>query len=190
MTDHNKTASDRNHSHKEDDFREAMKDVTPLQGQNRVYPEPKRPKPRPRQTEADEQAVMTELLDWEADPADLETGEELIFLRNGVQPRVIRRLRRGYYSVADQLDLHQMNEATAKSVLMQFIDQSYRMNMSCIKVIHGKGLRSKTIPKLKNMANRVLRKHPLVMAFASCRPVDGGTGAVYVLLKKGPAKSS
>jgi DNA-nicking Smr family endonuclease len=58
-----------------------------------------------------------------------------------------------------------------------------RRGLGCIRVVHGKGLRSRTIPKLKLMTNRLLRRHPAVVAFASCRPADGGTGAVVVLLK-------
>jgi DNA-nicking Smr family endonuclease len=53
-----------------------------------------------------------------------------------------------------------------------------------VRIVHGKGLRSRNGPRLKRLASRLLSRHPAVLAFASCRPVDGGTGAVTVLLKK------
>ncbi len=127
---------------------------------------------------------MHELLDVPQDPGCMETREELLFLRPGVQKRYLRRLRRGRYSIADSLDLHQMNEATASRALKEFIEMAVAKRMGCVRIIHGKGLRSRNGPKLKIMTRRLLSRHPLVLAFASCRPVDGGTGAVSILLRK------
>jgi DNA-nicking Smr family endonuclease len=76
-----------------------------------------------------------------------------------------------------------MNEATASNALHAFIDAAHKRGIGCVRVVHGKGLRSKKGPVLKQMTRRLLSRHPLVIAFASCRPVDGGTGAVSVLLK-------
>jgi DNA-nicking Smr family endonuclease len=163
-------------------FLEAMADVRPLNNGNRLEPTPKKTPAIARQREKDERSVLQELLEPLADPAELETGEELLFLRSGYQKRIIKRLRRGQYSVGDTIDLHHMNLETAKEVLLDFLQQSCESGHSCVRVIHGKGLRSRDIPKLKIMTNRILRKNPRVVAFASCRPVDGGTGAVEVLL--------
>ena len=173
-------------SDKNDDlavFREAISDVAPLKSQRRTDSRAPLPTPHPRQLEKDEEAVKTQLLDEPADFAELETGEELLFLRPGVQKRYLRRLRRGQYSVGDQLDLHHMNESTASQALLDFIDFSTSRGLDCVRVVHGKGLRSKKGPVLKAMTRRLLSRHPLVQAFASCRPIDGGTGAVSVLLK-------
>ena len=74
------------------------------------------------------------------------------------------------------------NQETARQVLLDFIVLSVASGHSCVRIIHGKGLRSKKEPRLKILTNRILRRHPRVAAFASCRPVDGGTGAVDVLL--------
>ena len=93
------------------------------------------------------------------------------------------RLRRGRYSIGDSLDLHQMNEAVASQSLLNFIDRAAARGIGCVRIIHGKGLRSRNGPKLKLMTRRLLSRHRRVIAFASCRPVDGGTGAVNVLLK-------
>ena len=164
-------------------FREAMADVKPLGPENRIEPVPRNTPARAFQRELDEKAVLEESLLPISDPAELETGEEIMFLRPGVQNRIMRRLRRGHYSTADTIDLHHMDQDTARRVLLDFIAHSVESGHSCVRIIHGKGLRSKNAPRLKILTNRVLRRHSNVVAFASCRPVDGGTGAVDVLLK-------
>jgi DNA-nicking Smr family endonuclease len=163
-------------------FRRAMADVTPLRAPDRIEPVPKKTPARAVQKERDDRAVLRELLEHNDESAELETGEELIFLRPGQKKRILRRLRRGYYSAADTIDLHHMDVDTAKQVLLDFLDQVLDRQLSCVRIVHGKGLRSRTLPRLKMMTNRVLRKHPRVVAFASCRPVDGGTGATDILL--------
>ncbi len=165
-------------------FRRTIGAVQPLKSVARTDSRAPLPDPRPRQTQSDEKAVICELLDEPQDPAAMETGEELLFLRPGVQKRYLRRLRRGRYSIADSLDLHRMNEATASRALKEFIAMAATKRMGCVRIIHGKGLRSRNGPKLKIMTRRLLSRHPLVLAFASCRPVDGGTGAVSILLRK------
>lgn len=163
-------------------FRDAMADVKPLPALNRIEPIPRKTPARAAQREKDEREVLQELLEINEDEAELETGEELLYLRPGHQPRTIKRLRQGYFSVSDTIDLHHMSVETARGVLLEFISQALDRNMGCVRVIHGKGLRSRALPRLKIMTNRTLRRHPRVIAFASCRPVDGGTGAINVLL--------
>lgn len=170
-------------------FREAMADVMPLKGHDRIEPVPKKTPARAVQREKDDQHVLQELLEDNGASTELETGEELLFLRDGQQKRILRRLRRGQYSVADTVDLHHMDVKTAKQVLVDFLAQSTARQMGCVRIIHGKGLRSRNLPLLKIMTNRVLRKHPRVVAFASCRPIHGGTGATDVLLASRPGPS-
>ncbi|MEJ2534317.1 MAG: Smr/MutS family protein [Gammaproteobacteria bacterium] len=172
---------------KEDDlelFRRAVADARPLRAEPRVTHAPRRPDARPLQRERDERAVLDELLLPPPPEHGMETGEELLFLRPGYQHRYLRRLRRGTYSVADELDLHGMNEQVAGEALKSFISECAQRGLGCVKVIHGKGLRSRGQPKLKRLASRLLRRHPAVIAFSSCRPVDGGTGAVAGLLRR------
>jgi len=164
-------------------FRAAMEGVRPLRGDNRLALRRPKPAPVPVQLHRDEAAVLQELLLPVVDPAEIETGEELLFLRPGYPPRLLRQLRRGAFSCADSIDLHNMTEKAAREVLLLFLAQSTRRGFGCIRVIHGKGLRSQGRPVLKLMAQKVLRKHPSVIAFASCRPVHGGTGAADILLK-------
>jgi DNA-nicking Smr family endonuclease len=163
-------------------FRKAMADVKPLRAPNRIEPVPKKTPAQALQKERDERAVMRELLEHSDAPAELETGEELLYLRPGHQKRLLRRLRRGHFSAADTIDLHHMGVDVAKQVLLDFLDQALDQQLGCVRIIHGKGLRSRNLPRLKMMTNRVLRKHARVVAFASCRPVNGGTGATDVLL--------
>jgi DNA-nicking Smr family endonuclease len=165
-------------------FREAMTGVEPLKTAARVHHKPSKPRPEPVRKKQDERAVMDSSLEHSWHDEELETGEELLYLRPGVQEKVMRSLRRGQYSVMDSFDLHHMNEVTAHHCMLKFVDDSQRRNLNCVRIVHGKGLRSRNGPRLKRMANSVLRRHPAVLAFASCRPVDGGTGAVTVLLRR------
>ena len=170
------------HGCDEEEFRVAMRGVQPLRTDNRLARQTRKPSPIPEQRQRDEASVLQELLQPVGDAAEFETGEELLFLRPGYPQRLLRRLRRGHFSVADSIDLHQMSEVTAREVLQQFLINSYHYRYGCVHIVHGKGLHSRGLPKLKRMTEHVLRKHPAVIAFASCRPVNGGTGAVNVLL--------
>lgn len=159
-----------------------MTGVTPLACDDRIEPVPMNTPASALQREIDEKAVLQESMLPESDPAELETGEEILFLRPGYQKRIMQRLRRGQYSIADTIDLHHMNAETAGQILQDFVRQSIERGYSCVRIIHGKGLRSRDVPRLKILTNRLLRRQSKVIAFASCRPMDGGTGAVDVLL--------
>jgi DNA-nicking Smr family endonuclease len=171
-----------------DAFRLAMAGVRPISAPDRIEPLRAKPPAVARQSERDKQSVMDELLDYDPYAPMPETGDELRWKRDGVQNRVFRRLRSGYYSNRDTVDLHGMNEETAQQVLRDFIEYAIGRGFGCVRIIHGKGLRSRGHPTLKRMTERVLRRHPRVRCYASCRPVDGGTGATDVLLsvKKNP----
>jgi len=167
-------------------FREAIGDVRRLEpsGEAPVAAAP-RPAPRPRMFEADEAAVAGELLDMAFDPARMEVGEELSHLRDGYPPRLLRQLKRGQFSVQDEIDLHHMNAAAAQASIAAFLAEAHREGLRCVRIVHGKGLRSKAAgPVLKALTDRLLRRRDDVVAFASARPAQGGTGAVVVLLKR------
>lgn len=80
--------------------------------------------------------------------------------------------------------MHHMITETARTALHEFIADAQKHTLECVRIIHGKGLRSKNGPRLKLMAHQVLREHPQVLAFTTCKPGAGGSGAVDVLLKK------
>lgn len=140
------------------------------------------PAPIPHQSHADERAVAREMLSGSAD--DLEWSDPLHFVANGVSPGILRRLGRAEFSVRDEIDLHRMNVAAASATIAQFLAQSRKAGRLCVKIIHGKGLRSRGAgPVLKRLTDRMLRQRGDVLAFRSARPVDGGTGAVIILLR-------
>jgi DNA-nicking Smr family endonuclease len=113
------------------------------------------------------------------------TGEgTLTFARAGVRIQVMRRLRRGLYPTEEELDLHGLSQTAARDRLADFIARSRDAGLRCVRIIHGKGYRSGARgPVLKTAVNLWLRRHTDVMAFASARPIDGGAGAMYVLLR-------
>jgi DNA-nicking Smr family endonuclease len=163
-------------------FREAMNDVRPLpQSGHR----PVAPKPRAvaRFSRAEREEVLRESLLPPEDPSVLDTGEEILFRRPGVRDEVLRRLRRGQFSVEAETDLHGLGRHAAHEALREFIGSSVARGLRCVRVIHGKGRGSGPRgPVLKHVVNHWLRRMEDVIAFASARPVDGGTGAAYVLL--------
>jgi len=165
-------------------FRAEMADVRPLK-QDRASPANKPPPPIPRKSLEDERQVIEDMLSDAWDPAELETGEELSFARPGLQHSVLRKLRRGQFSVGAELDLHGLTVPEARALLPRFLLNSRLQGHRCVRIIHGKGLSSrKQQPVLKVKVNKWLPQRDEVLAFCSARPVDGGTGAIYVLLRK------
>jgi DNA-nicking Smr family endonuclease len=144
-----------------------------------------RPLPEPTQALLDEARVSEELMSSLIDPASIEIGEEISYLKDGVAPRVLRDLKRGRFSIRDEIDLHQMTLAIAREAMKGFLEHNRRADRLCVKIIHGKGLRSRAAgPVLKRMVDSTLRKRGDVIAFASAKPAEGGTGATLVLLKQ------
>lgn len=166
-------------------FRHAVKRVVPLQ-QDQITPVPRRPSPHPQQKYLDEQQVLRDMLSDGPDTSAIETGEELLFHRKGLQHGLLRKLRRGQFSVGAELDLHGLTVVEARDALGPFLAACRLSNARCVRIIHGKGYGSRRKqPVLKGKVNQWLQQRDEVLAFCSARPVDGGTGAVYVLLKKG-----
>ncbi len=163
---------------------EALRGVRPLaHAGQRPAPPPRRP--RAGQRRADESEVLRESLIRSPVALDVETGEELVFRREGVPADVLRGLRRGRYTVAAELDLHGLTEREAKQVLRDFLAEALDSDHRCVRIVHGKGRGSGPRgPVLKRAVNHWLRQTAAVQAFASARSADGGTGAVYVLLSR------
>jgi DNA-nicking Smr family endonuclease len=163
-------------------FRLTVGEVRPL-AHDRHVPKPRRPPPRARFTRQDRLAVLEESLHGDAGDPLLAAGDELVFRRPGVQDAVLRKLRRGQYRVEAEIDLHGLTVAEAKQALRGFVARAVTGGARCIRVVHGKGLGSgHRGPVVKQAANAVLRRMGVVVAFVSARQVDGGTGALYVLL--------
>lgn len=103
--------------------------------------------------------------------------------KNGIQKKTMQKLKRGRFTTGAELDLHNMTTKIAYPVLLEFIADAYKRSLDSVRVIHGKGLRSEKEPKLKLMTRQILRDHPHVLAYTTCKPADGGSGAVDILLK-------
>lgn len=166
-------------------FREAVKDVVPLE-YDKITPEPRPLAPYPLKRAADEQAVLRDMLSDALEPWEIETGEELWFSRGGLQHTVLRKLRRGQYAIGAELDLHGMTSAEARQALGEFLIVCRHRYIRCVRIVHGKGNRSlNKLPVLKAKVSHWLRQRDEVLAYCSALPADGGTGALYVLLKRG-----
>ena len=166
-------------------FRQAMRGVRRLAAGNHHASAPRKPRARARFAHAERHAVLRESMGMISplDPVQ-ESGDALLFQRPGTSEQVFRRLRRGQYRVEAEVDLHGLNAAHAQSVLREFLAECLHEGVHVVRVVHGKGLRSGNRgPVLKQVANAYLRRVGAVLAFASAREVDGGSGALLVLLE-------
>ena len=148
------------------------------------------PSARPRRTPAGRDRTARGdgahegLTDSEWTP-EIAPGDVLSFARAGVRRREMERLRRGRYGVEANLDLHGRFMADAMPALSRFIEDSCRAHRRCVRIVHGKGFGSPGgRPIMKANVDRWLRARSEVLAFCSATPPDGGTGALYVLLKR------
>ena len=166
-------------------FRQAVGEVRPLAPHEAVATRVSKPAPRARQFEIDEAAVRDELLSGPFDPGSIEMGDEILYLKPGHPARLLKQLRRGHFSIQAEIDLHQMSVAVARAAVAGFIDDAIRHREFCVRIVHGKGLRSAARgPVVKRMTEQLLRRRNDVVAFASALPAQGGTGAVLVLLQR------
>lgn len=166
-------------------FREAVNDVRPLP----APPEPPRPSPPPpsaRMRERERRRVLDESLHGTRDRwPDPSAGEETSFAQPGIQRRVLEKLRRGRYVIAAEIDLHGMRAREATVALAAFLDTVPRdKGAVCVRVIHGKGRRSPQGPVLRPLVAEWLSRRYDVLAFATAPEGEGGSGALYVLLRR------
>jgi len=97
---------------------------------------------------------------------------------------VLRRLRRGHWVIQEELDLHGLTVNEAHALLSSFLNQCVRRGLRCVRIVHGKGLRSKNRePVLKRKVAGWLIQREEILAYCQARQADGGSGAVVVLLK-------
>lgn len=115
----------------------------------------------------------------------VERGDVLEYRAPGVRPNVLRGLRRGQFPVEASVDLHGLTAERATRLLEDLLHEARQVRARCVRIVHGKGIGSGSRgPVLKNLVNGWLRTRPEVLAFVSAPPEDGGTGAVYVLLRR------
>jgi DNA-nicking Smr family endonuclease len=167
----------------EDLFKAAVKDARPLTS-NRIFHQTPKPKPIPQQFIRDEQQALLDSLSDYFPSYELESGEELLYLREGQSPAVLSKLRRGHWVVQANLDLHGMISDEARATIATFLAECKKRGIRCVRIVHGKGLGSRNKePILKNKVRHWLMQKDEVIAYAQARANDGGSGAVIVLLK-------
>lgn len=115
--------------------------------------------------------------------------ETLLFARSGVQHRSLQKLKQGQPHWQAAVDLHGCTVEQAREAILQLLKDAVQEGFQSVKIVHGKGL-SQGQALLKTYVNGWLRQLPEVLAFASAMPKDGGTGAVYVLLKRPRSQQS
>ncbi len=171
----------------EDDFqlfRDTVQDIIPLK-HDKIHHQPKKPARLAKQSNPPAQESIIDFLSDEAEVQSISPLDRLSYRIDGIQKRVFKKLRRGQYIIIDELDLHGLNIKQAKKLLLHFLENALQVEGSCVSIIHGKGHRSgDQEPVIKRQTNHWLKQHPRVLAFHSAQPKDGGTGAVYVLLRR------
>ncbi len=180
----------------EDEFLREMADVVPLKREPRVQRSGTAAHKRDSSLEQRREAAVREkardrniLADEGIAPLD--PWFVLEFKRPGVQNGVFRKLKQGRYDMEARLDLHRMTVARARRELFEFIEESYRLGLRCVALVHGKGEsrgEKEAAGVLKGCADHWLRQLDVVQAFHSAQPRHGGTGAVYILLRKSEEK--
>ncbi len=163
-------------------FRQTIGEVKSVESDTILLSPKKKPKPYPKQQKLEiknnfDTTIATEI-------KNIYQQDSISFLAPGLQKKVLKKLRKGYFGLDASIDLHGLTSREAKYQLSKFIHFNVEDGCRCIHIIHGKGYRSPdNLPVLKNDINLWLRQHKDVQAFCSTPPKDGGTGAVFVLLK-------
>ncbi len=165
-------------------FRDSIGDVREL---TPPAPAPERPRPAPeaRMQVRDEALALQQSQTTAYLEATIDGAEALAYRRSEVPETVLKGLKRGEFSIGGELDLHQLRAPQAERWLREFLLESRTGGHACVRIIHGKGLRTAEGGSvLKALVDRLLRQRADVLAFASAPPAMGGTGAVLVLLAK------
>ena len=165
-------------------FRQEVRDATPIRHDSLLHSKPKpKVKARPQQTDDDDygNAAFSDMFA----PEFVGNEEYLEYRGDGIQHKQFAKLRAGKVHLEAELDLHGMTIAKAEVALAQFLELCQQQHIRCIRIIHGKGWGSKdNKPVLKSKLNHWLRQSDAVLAYCSATIEDGGTGALYVLLKR------
>ncbi|HET9471532.1 MAG TPA: Smr/MutS family protein, partial [Usitatibacter sp.] len=115
---------------------------------------------------------------------EAEIEDDSLFLRPGLPREILRKLRRTHWVIQDQLDLHGLVADEAALETAAFLAGCRRRGLRCVRIIHGKGLRSRgREPVLKRRIRKLLTRREEVLAFVEPRAIHGGGGAVVVLLE-------
>ena len=140
---------------------------------------------RRQAAEGEPESRVNALVDEGVEPLD--AWYVLAFKRPGIQHGVYKKLRQGRYEIDARLDLHRLSVKQARIDVHSFIQDAMQYGLRTVLILHGKGQRKAEQEKtavLKGYVNHWLQDSEEVQAFHSAQAVHGGTGAVYVLLRK------
>lgn len=114
-----------------------------------------------------------------------DTQEYVEWVNPDYHGEIAKKLHKGHFAVQDCLDLHGMNVETADAEVDGFLRDSLKRRLRCVKIIHGRGLRSPHGPVLKKaLTGRLSHRYSkYFIAFVTARQCDGGLGALYILLQ-------
>lgn len=168
-------------------FQEAMQDVTPLDKSNKkntfkIKP-PFKTTIKFKEREIIEDFIKDTMYLSDEFVTTVQPETILSYCSHDINFKRFRQLKRGRIPYETTLDLHGLNTELAKEALIDFIHKAKRKGTRCVLIIHGKGRRHGDFPILKNYINHWLSQIPSILAFHSAQPIDGGAGALYVLLK-------
>ena len=175
-----------------DYFTEAMSGVTPLSENNRIIAKAPdmetRPAHPPNISDLETLAHLSDLVSGTAEMDITFSDEYIEGSVKGFDRKLMQRLKDGLFPVQDYVDLHGLKKQEAESVIRDFLLRSHRLGLRCVLVVHGRGLNSENhIPVLKKRLPIWLSRGPvkkIILAFSTAKPYDGGTGAIYILLKR------
>jgi len=163
-------------------FRQSIGKVKAVESNSLILTSAEKPKPYPKDKALKSIKNFDSSSNLEVE--QLYQEDSMSFIAPGLQKNVLKKLRKGYFGFDASIDLHGLTSQEAKHQLSRFLHFSIEDGYRCVHIIHGKGYRSPgNQPVLKNDINLWLRQHSEVQAFCSTPPKDGGTGAVFVLLK-------
>ena len=163
-------------------FRHTIGKVRAVNSDKILLNKENKPNPYPRHQSIDVDSHLTDPAATDIEKVGLE--DSLNFIAPGLQNNFLKKLRRGFFGLDAEIDLHGLTSTAAKQQLLHFLYDCVSTGCRCVHIIHGKGYRSAdNHPVLKNNLNLWLRQHKDVQGFCSAPPKDGGTGAVFVLLR-------
>lgn len=174
-------------------FAQWVQDAAPMANDPRGAIKPPLPPPDAGHVPTfDEDAeVYAELVDLVEGRTKFDISDSDEFIEGcieGLDRRVLQRLKRGDYAFRAHLDLHGMTREAARDAVERFITEKRREHHRSVLIVHGRGHNSKdNIPVLKGLLRSWLERGRIakaVLAFCTARPHDGGAGAMYVLLRR------
>lgn len=170
-------------------FRQAMKGVKPLKSTNKNYTKPQK-KARPiKNTNINESVRDTCSFYPEQVHHKVKAETYLQYFPNNFPPKMRMKLKQGQFPIDDRCDLHGQDRHRALINTQRFIKQALERAKRCVLIIHGKGQQRGNYASLKSLIYAYLLQHSEIQCFCSASPRHGGTGALYVVLKKSPNSS-